>query len=102
MTLLITVFAAAAATICWYTHIDGKMKIGTLALMYWGAALMWLVDAAVEYMEVGAEYFTPSLTDMLNDTYLGLSVAALGLVIWIAILLVKDPEEKLKRAFSKN
>ena len=29
---------------------------------------------------------------MLNDLYLGLSVIALGLVIWIIVLLVKDPD----------
>ncbi len=102
MTLLITVFAAIITTLLWYTHIDSKMKIGTLALMYCGASLMWLVDAVVEYIELGAEYFTPDLSDMLNDTYLGFSVVALGLVIWLVILFVKDPEGKLKKALSKG
>lgn len=91
MTLLITVFAAIVATIIWYTHENSKLKTGRLCLMYWGASLMWLVDAAVEYMELGADYFTPAAADMLNDGYLGLSVVAFGLVIWLITELVKNP-----------
>ena len=68
-----------------------QLKLGTLALMYWGASLMWMVDAVVEYIELGAEYFTPASSDMLNDAFLGLSVVAFGLIIWIVILMVKDP-----------
>ena len=76
------------------------MKLGTLCLMYWGASLMWLVDAVVEYIELGAEYFMPAAADMLNDSYLGFSVVALGLIIWLVVLLVKDPRGKLKAALS--
>lgn len=96
MTLLITVFAAVISTIVWYVT-DSNMKLGTLSLMYWGASLMWLVDAIVEYIEIGAAYFTPAAADMLNDAYLGLSVVALGLVIWLVIVLIKDPKGKIKK-----
>ena len=81
MTLLITVFAAIIATVKWYTRKDDSMKLGILLWMYWGASLMWLVDAIFEYAELKAEYFTPAAEDMLNDAFLGLSVVALGLVI---------------------
>ncbi len=92
MTLLIAVFAAVITTIIWYTNDKrSQLKLGTLTLMYWGASLMWLVDAVVEYIELGAEYFTPAPADMLNDAFLGLSVVAFGLIIWIVILMVKDP-----------
>ena len=92
MTLLIAVFAAVITTIIWYTNDKrSRLKLGTLALMYWGASLMWMVDAVVEYIELGAEYFTPASSDMLNDAFLGLSVVAFGLIIWIVILMVKDP-----------
>ena len=64
--------------------------------MYWGASLMWLIDAVAEYIEAGAEFFEQAPADMLNDTYLGLSVVALGIVIWLIVLLVKDPEGKVK------
>ena len=95
MTLLITVFAAIASTLLWYTHDNNRMRFGMLALMFWGASLMWLVDAVVEYIELGAEYFTPAASDMLNDAYLGLSVVALGLVIWLIYLLIKDPKRNI-------
>ncbi len=92
MTLLIAVLAAVITTIIWYTNDKrSQLKLGTLTLMYWGASLMWLVDAVVEYIELGAEYFTPAPADMLNDAFLGLSVVAFGLIIWIVILMVKDP-----------
>lgn len=96
MTLLITVFAAVISTVLWYTRTNGDMKLGVLSLMFWGASLMWLVDAVVEYIELGAEYFTPAGADMLNDAYLGLSVVALGLVIWLVIVLIKDSKGKLR------
>ena len=92
MTLLIAFIAAITTTIIWYTNDKrSQLKLGTLTLMYWGASLMWLVDAVVEYIELGAEYFTPAPADMLNDAFLGLSVVAFGLIIWIVILMVKDP-----------
>lgn len=92
MTLLIAVFAAVITTIIWYTNDKrSQLKLGTLVLMYWGASLMWMVDAVVEYIELVAEYFTPASSDMLNDAFLGLSVVAFGLIIWLVILMVKDP-----------
>lgn len=92
MTLLIAIFAAVITTIIWYTNDRrSQLKLGMLTLMYWGASLMWMVDAVVEYIELGAEYFTPAPADMLNDTFLGLSVTAFGLIIWIVVLMVKDP-----------
>ena len=40
MTLLIAVFAAVITTIIWYTNDKrSRLKLGTLALMYWGASL---------------------------------------------------------------
>ena len=57
---------------------------------------MWLVDAVVEYIEVGAEFFQPEAADMLNDSFLGISVVALGMFIWLVILLIKDPSGKVK------
>jgi hypothetical protein len=98
MTLLITVFAAVIATVVWY--VNGKareLKVGILCYLYWGASLMWLVDAVFEYAELGAEYFTPAPLDMLNDAFLGFSAAALGLVIWLAYLLIKDPWSVIRK-----
>lgn len=103
MTLLITVFAAVTATIIWYKRgLEDTMKISTLCYLYWGAALMWFVDAIFEYAELGAAYFTPAPMDMLNDMFLGLSVTAFGLVIWIAVLFVKDPKGIVKTAIKRS
>ncbi len=103
MTLLTTVFAAIVSTIVWYRSASrSEMRLGTLCLMYWGASLMWFVDAIFEYAELQAEYFAPAAADMLNDFYLGLSVVALGLLIWLLILLVKDPKGVLRAALSKK
>ena len=101
MTLLIPIFAAVISTVVWYVK-ENDMKLGALCLMYWGASIMWFVDAVAEYLEIGAEYFTPSAADMLNDSYLGLSVVALGLVIWLVILLIKDPKGKIKKMLSNK
>lgn len=102
MTLLVTAFAAIITTVIWYKNApDSTMQLGTLCLMYWGASIMWLVDAIVEYFEVGAEFFMQDGVDMLNDLYLGLSVVALGLIIWLVILLIKDPRGVVKKAILK-
>ena len=39
---------------------------------------------------------------MLNDLFLGLSVVALGLIIWLIIVLVKDPRGVLKETLFKK
>ena len=101
MTLLISIFAAVIATAFWYNGKHNDMKLGPLCIMYWGASIMWLVDAIFEYAELRAEYFTPALEDMINDSFLGLSVVALGLVIWIIVLLIKDPTGRVKAALKK-
>lgn len=103
MTLLITVFAAVISTAVWYRGMpDDKMKTGILCWMYWGASLMWLVDAIVEYTELRSAYFTPAPADMLNDAFLGLSVVALGLVIWVVRLLVLDPKGVIAVLLTKD
>ena len=103
MTLLTSVFAAIICTIIWYKNAPkSEMKVGILCWMYWGASIMWLVDAIFEYAELKAEYFTPEPADMLNDLFLGLSVVALGLIIWLIILLIKDPKGVVKNAIFKK
>lgn len=102
MTLLLTVVAALVTTLVWYFKAEPSLKIGTLCLMYWGAALMWLVDAVVEYLELGVAYFEPTAAELLNDSYLGLSVVVLGLVIWLLVLLIQDPKGTCRAALKKK
>lgn len=102
MTLLLTVFAAVAATVLWYNRKDDTMHLSVLCFLYWGASLMWLGDAIFEYRELGADYFAPALEDMLNDAFLGLSVIALALVVWLAVVLVKDSKGTVRAALTKK
>ena len=50
----------------------------------------------------GAEYFTPAAEYMLNDAFLGISVVALGLILWLVILLIKDPKGVVKASLRKK
>ena len=103
MTLLITIISAVISTALWYTSERArKHNVSLLCFMYWGASLMWLVDAVVEYMEAGAEYFLPAGADMINDGFLGLSVTAFGMVIWLVSLLIKDPDGVVKAILTKK
>lgn len=99
MTLLITVFAAIISSIVWYISSGARiLKVGVLCYIFWGASLMWFVDAFYEYAECGAEYFDMLTQNILNDTLLGLSAVALGLIIWLVFLFIKDPKHVIKSA----
>lgn len=96
MTLLLTLLAAVVCTVIWYVK-GNAYRVSTLCWLFWGASLMWTVDAVTEYIELRSEYFTPAAEDMLNDAFLGISVIALGLIIWIADLLLHDPKGRFRR-----
>ncbi len=103
MTLLITVFAAVAATLVWYNSKKArKLKISVLCYMFWGASIMWFVDAVYEYAELKAAYFAPEPAEMLNDMFLGLSVLAFAMIIWTIMILIKDPKGIVRQALKKN
>ena len=103
MTLLITVFAAVIVTVVWYQALpEDTYHVKMLVIMFWGASLMWLVDALFEFAELHAAYFTPAGADMRNDTLLGLSVIALALVIWVVRLLVSDPRHVLASSLRRQ
>lgn len=97
MTLLITIIAALVSTIIWYQKAPADdLKISTLCFIFWGASLMWMVDAVFEYQELQAAYFTPTVEAMINDAFLGVCVVTLGVGIWFVNLLIKDPQGKIK------
>ena len=103
MCLLITVFCAVAATVVWYASAAARqLKVSVLCWLFWGASLMWFVDAIFEYAELGAKFFEPAPADMLNDAFLGLAAAALALVIWVAVMLVSDPRGVIRDALLKK
>lgn len=103
MTLLISVIAAVICTVIWYKSApNNELRVDILCWMFWGASLMWLVDAIFEYAELKEAYFTPAPADMLNDTFLGLAVVAFALVVWMVLLLIKDPKGVVKKALFKE
>lgn len=86
MCLIITVLAAVTATLVWCLKLNApKTHMGTLALMYWGASLMWTVDGAFSAMK-GESFFDISL----NDAVLGAVVVFCGLTVWTVMLLCSD------------
>lgn len=61
---------AVIATVIWYRDApENHFMVGPLCWMYWGASLIWFVDAIFEYAELGAAYFTPAPAELLNDLY---------------------------------
>lgn len=103
MTLLVTMLATVVVTLIWYCNEKARqMKIGLLCYMFWGASIMWFVDAIFDYAELREDYFTPGLTDMVNDLFLGISVIAFALTIWSVILLIKDPAGVVKDTLKKQ
>ena len=102
MTLIITLAAAVITTVIWYSSKRAReLNISMLMFMFWGAGLMWLVDAVVEYLEDSEAFFNPAFADMVNDTYLGISVEILALVVWSVRLLISDPKGVVREAIKK-
>jgi len=58
MTLLITIFAAVISTVIWYVNQKArKMKVGVLCYLFWGASLMWFVDAILSMRRLEPIFF---------------------------------------------
>ncbi|MCI1997783.1 MAG: hypothetical protein LKJ49_03990 [Olsenella sp.] len=102
MTLAMTVLAAVAFTVAWYSGRGEGMLLSLPCLMYWGASLMWLVDAVAEYLSEGIAIFNPSGGQLANDAFLGLCVVTLGLVVWVVALLVRDPCGRVREAILRH
>ena len=103
MCLILTALAAIVSTVVWYCSATAReVKVSVLCWLFWGAAIMWLVDLVFEYAEEGAKVFEPEFADVLNDSLLGLAVITISLVIWIAVLLVRDPNGVVRSALLKK
>lgn len=99
MCLLITAFAAVITTIIWFFQPDFSKtaKLGTLALMYWGAALMWTVDGF--FCVADGEGF---LDLSLNDALLGMVIILCSLIVWIIILFLHNPQRIISAVHHTN
>lgn len=99
MWLLLTAAAAIAATVGWRIDTPGdRHHLGFLALVYWGATLMWLVDHVIAYVDEGGPFFDLSL----HATLIGLSVLMLGLLLWAGRLLLARRARTAPAASDKN
>ena len=99
MTLVITFLAAAIATALWYAKApNSDMRLGTLALMYWGAALMWCVDGINGLIEGEGFIEITDTAAMFDDAVLGLVVVVIGLAAWVIYLVAKDPKRALRKS----
>ena len=99
MYFIITAIAAIVSTIIWYVNApNDKYKLSTLCFIFWGATLMWLVDHVMAYLMEGGEFFEIST----DATLLGVNVVLLGLLLWIIVLLVKDPKGVFTRLLKKD
>ena len=99
MTLVITFLAAAIVTALWYAKApNNDMRLGTLALMYWGATLMWCVDGFACLAEGEGFIEITDTAAMLDDAVLGLLVVAVGLAAWAIYLVAKDPTKVLRKS----
>ena len=103
MTLVITFLAAAIATAIWYAKApDSDMHFGALALMYWGAALMWCVDGINGLIEGEGFIEIADTAAMFDDAVLGIVVVVTGLVVWAIYLLLKDSKHVLRKSLASN
>lgn len=82
--ILTTIAAIICSALYFFKFSDKKYMLHTLALMYWGAALMWSVDGFFA-LSAGEPFFDLSL----NDTMLGLLIVICGIVAWGIMFFVK-------------
>lgn len=101
VTLLISLLAAVVSTVVWYKEApQDPWKVSILCWLFWGASLMWGVDAAFAFAKEGATSFQMELGECLQESLLGMAVVALALVIWLARVLAADPRCVFRRKFS--
>ena len=82
MHLLLSVFATEWSFSRFLRDKEKRYAYHIPCLFFLAASLMWLVDSVYEYLEKGTEIFTPAIQDLIQDGFLGLSVIALGILIW--------------------
>ena len=79
MCLILTCLSAICTSIICFSHprFIEQCQLHKLALMYWGATLMWSIDGIFRLRE-GEAFFDISL----NDTLLGIIVVICGVIVW--------------------
>lgn len=85
MCLILTCLAAICTSIICFSHprFIQQFQLHKLALMYWGATLMWSIDGVFRLRE-GEAFFDISL----GDTLLGIIIIVCGITLWGFIHLI--------------
>jgi hypothetical protein len=91
MTLVITAVAALFVTILRFTKPQAaeRWRLGVLALVLWGASLMWTVDLIATTAAGEAFIDLSDSVATLDDALLGLCVLALALFVWFVVRLMR-------------
>ena len=89
MTLVITAIAAVIVSVLRLARpvIGRRLHLGVLALIYCGAAIMWLVDAIISVIG-GGPFVSTDPADLKSDSLLGACVVVLGLIAWAVYAVV--------------
>lgn len=87
MCLILTCIAAIVVTVLsfLFPKLVTHFQLDRLALMYWSAALMWIVDGIFRTRE-GEAFFELSV----NDTLLGILIVFCGVLFWSLLTLVRN------------
>ncbi|MDR0782802.1 MAG: hypothetical protein LBE83_03480 [Propionibacteriaceae bacterium] len=90
MTLVITAIAAGivGSVRLGFPTRARDWSLGVLALIYLGAALMWLVDG-LRSLGAGGPFLDTSPEAMRSESLLGACVVGLGLIAWLVFCLVR-------------
>jgi len=91
--LVILAYTAIIATLLWYKHAENDVYMFKyLALISWGATIMFFVDHVYSYLTEGGEFVDTSPDAIL----LGIVLNLVTLSLWTLILLVKDPKRVIR------
>ena len=86
--MLILAFSAAISSILWYSRMpNDELKYGYLSLILWGGTLMTVVDRIFAYLSG-----EPFLELTLESVATGFFILTGAMIMWLIILIVKDPK----------
>jgi len=93
MWLVILAYTAIIATLLWYKHAENDTYLFKyLALISWGATIMFFIDHVYRYLTEGGEFIDTSPDAIL----LGIVLNLITLGLWTLILLIKDPKRVIR------
>jgi Na+-driven multidrug efflux pump len=95
MWLLILGYAAVITTALWYVFKSKGVDycLNYLSVILWGATVMFFIDSLYNYLN-GEGFIEVSIDAIV----LGFSLLLIALVIWLIILLIKDPRKVFHNA----